>query len=608
MQTNYHSSLQGAMLALKQNQFLLAASYFDKLTAIMSSNPQLLKPAIVAYINSGNHVKAKQLLPSYLKICPKDAGLHNVFADLQKKQGDFILAEKHFLIAISLSASTPAFRYNLALMYFQNKKFSASKLLLKKNIELPIPHEATQALYLKVLFELGLFREANNQSQFISENYPQLINKTEYIKYLILIKIQTRNFSQANKYLNNLKDDNSNINIFERACLLFITLKQSEHAITTLQTALTVFPTSIILLNLYTSLSHELRLSDPLLYWHKIEDKSWSLPLIISYVKKLLLFNQAQNARKVLKSHQDEFSRAPDFWCTLAEINQQLNDYESTITLDIEKPMLQKSTYFIELLVKANLAMNNKTKALQICKRLHSENQGSQYLNALYASCLRAEGNPLYHDFYDYNHLVLSTPIEQPLPYKSLNDFNHALVNTLNELHIMKASPLSQSVTDGGTQTPGFLFDNESKTLVLLKNALETAWSKLITSINFSKLSKNNPLYAGLTGELEFKTAWSIENSSGGFHLPHVHSKGPFSGVYYVDVPEQISQVDEKSDAGFLGFGKPDLPILQDYDYKLKPIAGQLIIFPSYFWHGTLPFKDNGKRLVVAFDLNYKNN
>jgi hypothetical protein len=34
----------------------------------------------------------------------------------------------------------------------------------------------------------------------------------------------------------------------------------------------------------------------------------------------------------------------------------------------------------------------------------------------------------------------------------------------------------------------------------------------------------------------------------------------------------------------------------------VAPLPGKLVLFPSYFWHGTLPFTSAAPRLTVAFD------
>jgi len=35
----------------------------------------------------------------------------------------------------------------------------------------------------------------------------------------------------------------------------------------------------------------------------------------------------------------------------------------------------------------------------------------------------------------------------------------------------------------------------------------------------------------------------------------------------------------------------------------VRPSVGKLVLFPSYFWHGTVPFTADRARLTVAFDV-----
>ena len=34
----------------------------------------------------------------------------------------------------------------------------------------------------------------------------------------------------------------------------------------------------------------------------------------------------------------------------------------------------------------------------------------------------------------------------------------------------------------------------------------------------------------------------------------------------------------------------------------VKPQPGKLVLFPSYVWHGTVPFTRSAERMTVAFD------
>jgi len=100
-------------------------------------------------------------------------------------------------------------------------------------------------------------------------------------------------------------------------------------------------------------------------------------------------------------------------------------------------------------------------------------------------------------------------------------------------------------------------------------------------------------------------TAWGVALRSGGFQQPHVHQAGILSGVYYVQVPAMTGP----RDAGCLRFPRtlPWLPRAASANphenHLVRPCAGQVVVFPSYFWHDTVPFEADGERVSIAFDL-----
>ena len=62
---------------------------------------------------------------------------------------------------------------------------------------------------------------------------------------------------------------------------------------------------------------------------------------------------------------------------------------------------------------------------------------------------------------------------------------------------------------------------------------------------------------------------------------------------------------DKRTEEGILSFGAPAMlptPALEA-ELSVRPEVGQLVLFPSYFWHGTLPFHSDQPRLTVAFDV-----
>jgi hypothetical protein len=58
--------------------------------------------------------------------------------------------------------------------------------------------------------------------------------------------------------------------------------------------------------------------------------------------------------------------------------------------------------------------------------------------------------------------------------------------------------------------------------------------------------------------------------------------------------------------AGWIEFGEPYWDIAHNVQPELKtfqPEAGMLLLFPSYFYHRTLPFTSDQQRISIAFDV-----
>ncbi|MFX8381746.1 putative 2OG-Fe(II) oxygenase [Acinetobacter baumannii] len=38
-------------------------------------------------------------------------------------------------------------------------------------------------------------------------------------------------------------------------------------------------------------------------------------------------------------------------------------------------------------------------------------------------------------------------------------------------------------------------------------------------------------------------------------------------------------------------------------EHYVKPERGMLVLFPSYMWHGTVPFEGDDRRMTIALDV-----
>ena len=199
----------------------------------------------------------------------------------------------------------------------------------------------------------------------------------------------------------------------------------------------------------------------------------------------------------------------------------------------------------------------------------------------------------------DVAGLVKVFDLQAPPGFDDMLSFNHALAQELIELHRDRAAPLDQTLR-GGTQTLGDIFEQGHPLVDALKLRIGEAITRYIAGL------PDDPAHPFLRRRgkgWRFADSWSSRLSSGGFHSNHVHPHGWISSACYVVVPESVQRSDGQ--AGWLQFGEPDFDIglVGAVPRRVQPRPGRLVLFPSMFWHGTVPFADDTHRLTIAFDV-----
>lgn len=211
----------------------------------------------------------------------------------------------------------------------------------------------------------------------------------------------------------------------------------------------------------------------------------------------------------------------------------------------------------------------------------------------------RLRGDPREAWLADYERLVMPIALEPPPGFATTPDFLARLDEVLTGLHRALAHPADQSLRNG-TQTRGNLFDRRIDEIQLLATTLKAQIERRLQSL---PKDADHP-FLGRVGEgrIAFAASWSVRLASCGFHINHLHPTGWLSSAFYVSLPREVEQ--SGSNAGALTFGVPDssLGLAISPRRIIKPLAGALVLFPSYFWHGTIPFESQEPRLTVAFD------
>ena len=101
---------------------------------------------------------------------------------------------------------------------------------------------------------------------------------------------------------------------------------------------------------------------------------------------------------------------------------------------------------------------------------------------------------------------------------------------------------------------------------------------------------------------------WANINPQGGYNRPHIHSNSLWSGVYYVKTPENCGDLKLEDPRAVNLMNMPnrktgELPVHLWHEVVYKPVAGRLIMFPSWLNHYVEPNQSNDIRISVSFNF-----
>jgi hypothetical protein len=219
---------------------------------------------------------------------------------------------------------------------------------------------------------------------------------------------------------------------------------------------------------------------------------------------------------------------------------------------------------------------------------------------ALRASAWRMRDDARYRALCDYARVVRAYTLDVPDGWPNLEQYLADLAHSLHRRHDpLRAHPVAQTLR-GGTQvqlTPAW---SDDPAIRALPQAIANPIGRYVEAIGRGTdvLRRRN------TGAARVHDFWSVRLRPGGFHLDHFHGRGWISSACYIEIPPAAR---DAGGAGWLQFGQPCMPTAPALgpDYFVRPEPGLLVLFPSWMWHGTVPFANAAgrTRLTVAFDV-----
>ncbi len=110
-------------------------------------------------------------------------------------------------------------------------------------------------------------------------------------------------------------------------------------------------------------------------------------------------------------------------------------------------------------------------------------------------------------------------------------------------------------------------------------------------------------LPAGMKGRVKvrfFGGVWANVLRDGGYNRIHNHPGSVWSGCYYVSTGRAAA---EPAHNGWIEFQDPRPGNIHGGKEAVEPHEGALLMFPSWLNHFVNPFKGEGERISVAFNL-----
>ncbi len=305
----------------------------------------------------------------------------------------------------------------------------------------------------------------------------------------------------------------------------------------------------------------------------------------------------AEAFRKAIAIEPDRAELHSNLGDTLSELGQleaSVAAFSRSIELKPDHPHAYTN------LSSLQLGQNQAAAALATAEACLRHDAGNRSALALQAFALNELGREKEAaGLLDFERFVARIEHKPPEAYNSLNEFNVELAEYATQHPTLTYDPGNKS-TRGGQQSRELLSESTGA-IVRLEQLIRQSVTDYIAKHGGEK---GHPFCDSAPKNWRI-TAWATVLDAQGHQLPHIHPAGWLSGVYYVRIPPVVTSSDD-THAGWIEFGQPP----EDLHCKAEPLVrmyqpqeGSRYLFPSYFYHRTIPFESGGQRISIAFDI-----
>ena len=605
-QPNPNSSVANVTAALAQvDQLRQAGRMFEaeqlcrSLAQSHPNSPNVLNVLGLLLRARGDLSEAQAQMRRAIEAAPREAVLHNNLGNILVSAGDKAGAEAAYRKAVGLRSDYPDAWYNLGLVLREKGENDAAVAAQRRAV-------ALRPKYTAALVQLGALLIEDNAAEDalapLREAVAASPDSYDARYYLGVALNHLERFEEAIPVLQQAVDLSPGRHEARFAVSnAFSRVGREADALLGYQTAFEAKPDFLPALYEFTALAwaqgNDVRSLESYAYARR---RVGDTPdLLLAEAELRMRFFDVGGAEMLLRNAHNQAPERADIAAALgrclaqqARFDASFPLFESAIALDSTGVAHRRD--FGEALLRAG----EDVEARRVLEEALAIDREDQITLAYLTLAYRQLGDSRYETLADHDRFVREYEIAPPSGFASVEAFNRALADELELLHTSHAPPIDQTLRNG-TQTVGTLFNRRSRAIEALRERIREVVADYIRSLPGDA---DHPLLARRQDDFSFSGSWSCRLHSAGYHTNHVHDKGWISSAYYVSLPDAVAA--GEGGQGALKFAESRLELGErDRPVRIvQPSVGKLVLFPSYFWHGTVPFQSDAMRLTVAFD------
>ena len=258
---------------------------------------------------------------------------------------------------------------------------------------------------------------------------------------------------------------------------------------------------------------------------------------------------------------------------------------------------------FLDALTNLALALinvGNSQEAVKVTAACLEVDPGNVEALATRSVALNEVGDKdSFRKLVDIDRLLQKIQIDAPPEFDDLAGFNDALARHVRSHPSLKFAP-PEHATRGGRHS-GDLLTKPKGPMAAFERIVGVSFDRYVATL---PTGLNHPFLARMPSRWSL-SIWGLVLPAQGYQVPHIHHSGWISGCYYVQVSEAVAEPEEGHE-GWIEFGRPQSIYHTSAPpnvHLVRPEEGLMVLFPSFFFHRTIPFNADVDRICIAFDI-----